>query len=92
MQELTVNMPSGDVTIQLNEPTFDQFRGAMMAGETPSGKFDKLAAGNFFLVTCVVAEDRDKLDTIIKDAKAHASASFEAAALLTVYTAELKKK
>lgn len=92
MQELKVEMPQGDVVIKLNEPTFDQFRGAMLAGETPSGKMDRLAAGNFFLVACVADEDRDKLEKITSDAKAHASAAFEASALLTVYNAELKKK
>ena len=92
MQELTVNMPKGDVVIRLNDPTFDQFRGAMLAAETPSGKIDRLAAGNFFLVACIDNADRDKLDKITADPQAHAAAAFEASSLLMVYNAELKKK
>lgn len=92
MQELKVKMPKGDVVVELNEPTFDQFRGAMLAGETASGKMDKLAVGNFFLVACVTDKDREKLDQVTGDPKAHASAAFEAYSLLLVYDAELKKK
>lgn len=92
MQVLTINMPGRDLEIRLDDPTFDQFRGAMLAGETNSGRMDKLAAGNFFLLACVVGEDRDKLEEVKADAKAHAAAAFEASALLFVYNAELKKK
>lgn len=92
MQELKVKMPDGDTVIKLNDPNFDQFRGAMLAGETPSGKMDRLAAGNFFLEACVVNEDVDALEKIKADPKAHAVAAFEASSFLSVYEAELKKK
>lgn len=92
MQELTVYMPDGNIIIGLKDPTFDQLRGAMVAGELPSGKFDRLAAGNFFLSVCIDEKDRDKLEKIKKDAKAHAAAALEASSLLLVYNAELKKK
>jgi len=90
--ELTVAMPSGEVKVSLFEPTFDQFRGAMLAMETPSGKTDRLAAGSFFLKVCVVESDREKLNIILDDDKAHAAAALEASELLRVYNAELKKK
>ena len=92
MQELTIKMPKGDVSITLNEPNFDQYRGAMLAMETPGGKNDRLAGGNFILTACIINEDRDKLDVIKADVKAHASAALEASDLLTVYNVELKKK
>lgn len=92
MQILTVKKPEGPIIIELNDPTFDQIRGALLAGETPSGKFDRVAAGNFFIVACVTDKDREKLDVLNADPKAQASAALEASTMLYGYETELKKK
>jgi hypothetical protein len=92
LYEIIVHTPKGEVSISLNQPNFDQYQGAMLAMETPSGKNAVLYAGRFILTACVVAEDRDKLNQIEKDVRAHASASMDAYSLLNLYTSDLKKK
>lgn len=90
--EITVNTPKGDISITLNQPNFDQYQGAMLAMETPSGKNATLLAGRFILTTCVVPEDRERLQQLEKDVRAHVSVSMDAYSLLNLYTSDLKKK
>lgn len=92
MYELTVKTPGGDTIINFTEPTFEQYRGAMLALETQGGKIDRLAAGSFLMITCVTNEDRVKLDAVQKDPKVHASVALELYSLLQGYETELKKK
>lgn len=79
-------------TIRLNHPNFDQYQGAMLAMETPSGKSAKIYAGNFILTACVLNEDREILEEIKKDVKAHVAVCLDAYDTLNLYTSELKKK
>jgi hypothetical protein len=96
MHEITVKIPKGDkvveTTIRVDEPNFEQLRGALVAMELPSGKLDRMAGGNFVIEACIHPEDRDTWGEMKKDPKAQASAALDAHSMLNVYESELKKK
>ena len=87
--EIIVKLPEGkEAKCILREPNFEVYGMAMVAGTNSTGKFNEIAAGKFVLDTCWVEGD----EIIKKDTKAYVSAAWEAYDLISIYTAELKKK
>lgn len=80
-----------EISIRLSEPTFEQYGGAMMALQTPSGAQATLAAGDFILTCCIHNDDRDNLELIKKNVKAHVAVAQDAYTLLGVFKSEVKK-
>lgn len=84
---LIIKRPQGNIEIKLREPGFDEYRLAIMAWQSNSGKGDKLAAGEVVLKTCCI----EGLKELEKDKKAYISACLEAVELITFYDSEIKK-
>lgn len=85
---IIIHTPERDYACYLKEPDFDVYANALIAMQKPSGKIDRLGAGRFVLQVCWVAGDPE----IKKVARLEATAAFDAAGLVDIFQAEIKKK
>jgi len=91
---ITIKIPDGKegfekYDVKLRKPGFEDYVGAVTAANLPSGNYSVLHQGKFILDTCVVEPLPDKIKN---DANAMGSLAIEAAKLIKLYDAELKKK
>ena len=77
------------LTVEIKEPEFDEYAGALMAMQKPSGAISQIEGGRFILESCC----SKGLEELTKDTKAYVGVCLDVYHnVLSLFQSEVKKK